>query len=150
MHAIRSIVIGILCVLSTHVFSQEDPTVHTVDDIQIDVKAVKADAKSDTLSVDLFLISYKKGPREFKLNTYGTQVVDEKGEKHFFTNMKMGQVFVQLVDRQNYLHYLLSEEMPVPLNVKIVGWGKQKAKKILLVFEDSAEEGKFIETEIAL
>lgn len=135
------------------VFAQEqenDSTKNIKDDIQIDVKSVKTSAENDTLSIELFLISYKMDPREFKLNTYATQVIDEEGQRHLFSSMKMGRVLVQLMDKQNYLHYLLEEDAPVRLMIKISDWRGAKPSKLTLVFEKSTEEGRFITTEVDL
>lgn len=139
--------------LSCPVFAQEqgnDSTKNIKDDIQVDVKAVKTSAEGDTLSIELFLISYKMVPREFKLNTYATQVVDSEGGQHLFSSIKMGRVLLQLADKQNYLHYLLEEDVPVPLMIKIGGWQNRKPSKMMLVFECSTEEGRFITQEVDL
>lgn len=150
MNSLKLIIPVLFVVFSTHVKAQQEVSPNIVDEIQIDLQSVKLDQKKDTLSVDLFLISYQKDMREFKLNTYATQVIDSQGEKHFYTEMKMGRVWVQLADRQNYLHYLLEEDMPVPFSLKVANWGNKKAAQIVLVFEDSTEEGKFIEATVDL
>ncbi|HLT86387.1 MAG TPA: hypothetical protein VKZ57_02285 [Sphingobacterium sp.] len=141
-----------LCLLSfTDLVAQEqEPVKNIKDDIQVDVKSVTTNAEGDTLSIELFLISYQMDPREFKLNTFATQIVDSEGNSHLFTTMKMGRVLVQLADRQNYLHYLLEEDVPVPLIIQVGDWKGKKASKVLLVFEDSKEEGKFITQEVDL
>ncbi len=118
------------------------------DELQVDVKAVRWDSKTDTLTVDLFLISYQVNPREFKLNTFATQVMDTTGKPYLYSSMQMGRVIVRIADRQNYMHYLLAENTPVPLSIKIANWGKAKAAKVVLVFENSAEEGHFIQKEV--
>ncbi|WP_246162303.1 hypothetical protein [Sphingobacterium phlebotomi] len=128
----------------------EEGAKNITDDIQADVKSVKTIANGDTLSIELFLISYQMDPREFKLNTFATQIVDSEGNSHLFTTIKMGRVLVQLADRQNYLHYLLEEDEPVPLTIHVGDWQGKKASKILLVFEESTEEGKFITQEVDL
>ncbi|MBD1433428.1 hypothetical protein H8B06_11360 [Sphingobacterium sp. DN00404] len=128
----------------------EDSLKNIKDDIQVDVKSVSTIANGDTLSIELFLISYQMDPREFKLNAFATQVLDSEGHKHLLTHMKMGRVLVQLADRQNYLHYLLEEDMPVPLTMQVGDWKGKKASKVLLVFEDSTEEGRFITQEVDL
>lgn len=136
---------------SSSIFAQEpEPEKNIKDDIQVDVKSVRTIAGGDTLSIELFMISYQTNPREFKLNTYATQVVDEEGQKHLFSTIKMGRVQVRLADRQNYLHYLLEENVPVPLVIQIGGWQEKKPRKALLVFEDSTEEGLFITQEVDL
>jgi len=130
--------------------AQDLPTEQLTDNIQVDVKAVRHDTKTDSLTVDLFLISYSRKPREFKLNTYASQVFDAAGKGSFYSLIKMGRVQIRLEERQNYLHYLLEEEVPVSLTFKVANWGKRKATKLLLVFEDSEEEGHFIQKEVNL
>lgn len=151
MRYFRTLLTVLLLSVGGACFAQEDPSSNVLDDLQTDVKTVKVDAKKDSLSIELFLISYQMNPREFKLNTFATQVVDEKGASHLYSSMKMGRVTVNIADRQNYLHYLLEENVPVPLTIKIGAWKKGSVPKtVKLVFEDSAEEGKFITKEIAL
>lgn len=128
----------------------EDTLINIKDNIQVDVKNVSTKSHSDTLSVELFLISYQMDPREFKLNTYATQVIDSAGNNHLFANIQMGRVQVRLTDRQNYIHYLLEEDVPIPLTIEVGNWKGKKASKVLLVFEDSTEEGKFITQEVGL
>src|SRR5690606_20579082 len=128
----------------------EDSLKNIKDDIQVDVKSVRTIANGDTLSIELFLISYQMDPREFKLNTFATQVLDSEGNRHLITRMKMGRVLVQLADRQNYLHYLLEEDMPVSLTMQVGDWKGKKASKVILVFEDSTEEGRFVTQEVDL
>src|SRR5690606_6922620 len=77
-----------------------------VDDIQVDVKDVKVSVKGDSVTVDLFLISYKKDPREFRLNTFASGVVDSKGTPYLYAHMQLGRVKIDVSDRQNYLNYL--------------------------------------------
>lgn len=128
----------------------EDSLKNIKDDIQVDVKSVRTIANGDTLSIELFLISYQMDPREFNLNTFATQVLDSEGHRHLLNRMKMGRVLVQLADRQNYLHYLLEEDMPVSLTMQVGDWKGKKASKVILVFEDSTEEGRFITQEVDL
>lgn len=143
-----------LCVVvSNNGFAQGqegDGTKNIKDDIQVDVKSVDIKAEGDTLSIALFLISYQMPPREFKLNTYATQVIDREGGEHLCSSMEMGRVLVHLADRQNYLHYLLEEDTPVPLTIKIGDWQEGEPSKVRLVFEDSTEEGRFITQEVDL
>lgn len=123
-----------------------------IDDIQIDVKRVTLSKNVDTATVELFLISYQKGTREFKLNTFASGIVDSGGKTYLYDSMQMGKVLVKLTDRQNYIHYLLEEDEPVKLVVKTVGWKKQwgKPQQFKLAFEDSEEEGKFLEVIVDL
>ncbi|GHE28266.1 hypothetical protein GCM10017764_08290 [Sphingobacterium griseoflavum] len=130
--------------------AQQAESGNVLDNIQVDIKSVHIDSDNDTLTIDLFLISYHLDQREFKLNTFATQVMDMDGKQHVFASLKMGRVLIHMEDKQNYLHYLFEEDVPVPLTIKYANWKKEKPKKLLLVFEDSAEEGKFITQEIDL
>lgn len=121
-----------------------------VDEIQIDVKSVQIDAKSKIASVELFLTSYTRNERELKLNTFGTQLVDAKGTKHLFGTIGLGKILVKLEDKQNYINYLMKMDEPVLLKVTVSNWGKVKPKELILVFEDSEEEGHYIETAVQL
>lgn len=150
----RSLLSLTFCILLSGCLVAQEQNEHTLinikDNIQVDVKNVSTKSHSDTLSVELFLISYQMDPREFKLNTYATQVIDSAGNNHLFANIQMGRVQVRLTDRQNYIHYLLEEDVPIPLTIEVGNWKGKKASKVLLVFEDSTEEGKFITQEVDL
>ncbi len=123
-----------------------------VDDIQIDVKDVRISTKGDTAIVDLFLISYIKSGREFKLNTFASGIVDSKGILYLYSSIQMGRVKVNVSDRQNYIHYFMDKDVPVSLQIKTSSWKKQwgKPKQAKLSFEDSTEEGKFLEVIVDL
>lgn len=141
------------CSVVTPSFAQvatEEPTV--VDDIQIDVKGVALTTKGDTATVELYLISYTRGGRELNLNSFASGIVDSKGQPYLYDSMRIGKVLVQASDRQNYTHYLLEEDVPVKLVMKTGGWKKQwgMPQQFKLVFEDSGEQGKFLEVIIDL
>lgn len=123
-----------------------------VDDIQIDVKDVTVSAKGDTATVELFLISYKKNAREFKLNTFASGVVDSQGKPYLYASVEMGNVMVKVEDRQNYMHYFMEQDVPILLKIKTAAWTKAwgKPQQVKLAFEDSTEEGKFLEVVISL
>ena len=152
----RTIVILIAFVFSLVAFdsfgqsSEEGPVL--VDDLQVDVKEVFLSAKGDTATVELYLISYERGTREFKLNSFASGIVDSKGQVYLYDVMQMGKVRLQAKDRQNYLHYLLEEDTPVKLVIQTTGWKKQWGipQQCKLVFEDSSEQGKFLEIIIDL
>ncbi|KGE14766.1 hypothetical protein [Sphingobacterium deserti] len=150
MKVLQWYILPVFFLFGCQLFAQETEGNKVSDDIQIDVKSVNLNAETDTLTVELFLISYQMDQREFKLNTYATQVLDEKGEQHLYTLMKMGRVTINIADKQNYLHYLFEENVPVPLTIKYADWTGEKPKKLLLVFEDSGEDGKFITQEVEL
>lgn len=140
------LLVALFCCSGWYCLGQEQEPV-LVDDIQVDVKNVSLSAKGDSATVEIFLISYKKGTREFKLNSFASGIVDSKGQPYLYDSIQMGKVLVRLSDRQNYIHYLLEEDQPVKLVVKTGGWKKQwgKPQQFKLAFEDSEEEGKFLE-----
>lgn len=123
-----------------------------VDDIQIDVKQVLFDSITNITTVELFLTSYTKNERELKLNTYATQLIDAKGEKNYFATISLDQILIKIEDKQNYLNYLMLMDEPVLLKVSVANWTKDKGRvqTLLLAFEDSQEEGHYIETAIQL
>ena len=144
----------LLCLCALSIYAQAQTVTETeplvVDDIQIDVKNVTV--RGDSTEVELFLISYKKNPREFKLNTFASGVADSQGTPYLYKSMKMGRVLAKVEQRQNYIHYLLEQDVPVSLRVVTPNWKKQwgKPKQFKLSFEDSQEEGKFLEVIIDL
>ena len=126
------------------------PEPFVIDDIQIDVREVAV--RGDSAVVELFLISYDKNPREFKLNTFGSGITDSQGTPYLYKSMQMGRIVVDVEHRQNYIHYLLEQDVPVSLRIVTPSWKKQwgKPKQVKLSFEDSEEEGKFLEVIIDL
>jgi len=140
--------LGFLFFVPRLVFGQEDTTVNIVDDIQFDLKSKVVNG--DTLQVDLFVISYEKDPRDFRLNVFASTLVDGEGKSHMLHSVKMGRVLVLLSQRQNYLNYLLKQDVPVGITVKFspLSAAMKKAKEMKLVFESLEEEGKFIEARI--
>ncbi len=131
--------------------AQSADSLLVVDDIQFDVKEFHVDEPKNELVINLFAISYSTDPREYKMNTFSTQVLDQKKQSHFFSTIQMGNVLVKFADKQNYLHYLLEEDKPVDIQVVVKDWKKSdKPAMIKLVFESSAEEGKFQEVSIPL
>ncbi|WP_343557826.1 hypothetical protein [Sphingobacterium sp.] len=131
--------------------AQSADSLLVVDDIQFDVKEFHVDEPKNELVINLFAISYSTDPREYKMNTFSTQVLDQKKQSHFFSTIQMGNVLVKFADKQNYLHYLLEEDKPVDIQVVVKDWKKSdKPAMIKLVFESSAEEGEFLEVSIPL
>ncbi|MVZ67462.1 hypothetical protein GQF61_16535 [Sphingobacterium sp. DK4209] len=134
------------------VFAQEaeDPSVHVVNEVQFDLKSIKTGG--DTLVVDLFAISYEKDPREFRLNVFGTNLTDSDGVEHLFTSVQVGRVIVNISERQNYLNYLLNQDVPVAIQLKLTPTTDaiKKAKQVKLVFAAFEEEGKFVEARLNL
>lgn len=148
MRSVNSFFSGMLLALALPISlsAQSEKEPRLIDNMQVDVKDVYVDPKTDTATVSLFLISYNREPREFKLNTYATQLVDAKGEAHLFSKLILGRVQVSLTDQQNYMHFLFQEEVPAPFTIKVAHWDKSNGtpKAVNLVFEDSEELGKFI------
>lgn len=127
-----------------------DPSLTMVDEIQFDLKSVKS--VGDTLQIDLFAISYEKNPREFRLNVFASNLIDGDSKPHMFSSVQVGRVIVQLAQRQNYLNYLMHQDVPVPIRVKIFPTSEaiKKAKEVKLVFSSFEEEGRFLEAVIPL
>lgn len=130
---------------------EEDTTQNVIDDMQIDIKSTAVDIKTKVVTIELYLISNQRNPREFKLNTFATQILDNKQQAYMYTTIQMGKVLVKLVDRQNYLNYFMEDGIPVPMKITIENWPKgTKPISLKLVFEDSSEQGKFIEKAVKL
>ena len=130
--------------------AQEDPNLNVVDDIQFDLKSVTA--SGDTLVVDLFAISYDKNPREFRLNVFATALIDAQEESHMLTSVQIDRVIVQLSDRENYLNYLLHQDKPVNIRLKLTPMTEEikNAKIVKIVFNALEEEGQFLDAFIDL
>jgi len=144
-------VLFFLCFISEATRAQSADSVLLVDDIQFDLKEYHIDENNKELVINLFAISYNRDPREFKMNTFSTQVIDQKKQALFFSSIQMGNVLIKFDDRQNYLHYLLEEDRPVDIQVVVKNWRKtDRPAHLKLVFESSEEEGKFLEVPILL
>ncbi|WP_346088501.1 hypothetical protein [Sphingobacterium ginsenosidimutans] len=140
-----------LCFVGGAVKAQSADSLLVVDDIQFDLKEFHVDKATNELVINLFAISYSKDPREFKMNTFSTQILDQKKQPRFFSSIQMGNVQIRFEDKQNYLHYLLEEDKPVDIQVIVKDWKKtDKPSSIKLVFESSEEEGKFLDVPILL
>ncbi|MDF2517784.1 MAG: hypothetical protein K0R59_3080 [Sphingobacterium sp.] len=140
-----------LCLVGGAIRAQSADSLLVVDDIQFDLKEFHVDKATNELVINLFAISYSKDPREFKMNTFSTQIVDQKKQPHFFSSIQMGNVQIKFEDKQNYLHYLLEEDKPVDIQVIVKDWKKTYTPvSIKLVFESSEEEGKFLDVPILL
>lgn len=145
-----------LCIscLSFLSYSQEKEERKSIDvnEIEIWTKKAEVNAKGDTATVELYLQSYLKNPREFKLNTFSTGLLSGSDVPLWYETMQLGKVRIHISDRQNYLHYLLTRNEPVVLTIKTGGWKKQwgKPKQIKLAIEDYEEQGKILEYTIDL
>ena len=141
----------LLCFAGSATKAQATDSLLVVDNIQFDLKEFHVDTATDELVINLFAISYSRDPREYKMNTFSTQILDQKKQPHFFSSIQMGNVRTSFDDKQNYLHYLLEEDKPVDIQVVVKDWKKtDKPVIIKLVFESSEEEGKFLEVPILL
>src|SRR5690606_16990140 len=139
------------CLINQKAYSQsEDTLLNVVDDIQFDLKSVTA--SGDTLIIDLFAISYDRNPREFRLNVFGSSLVDEQGQSHLFHSIQMDRVVVKLEERENYLNYLLHQDIPVAIRLKISPMTDEiiHSKKVKLVFSSLEEQGQFLDVWIDL
>src|SRR5690606_12119340 len=89
-------------------FSQEKEERKSIDinEIEVWTKKVELNSKGDTATVELYLQSYLKNPREFKLNTFSTGLLSGSEKPLWYNTMQLGKVRVHINDRQNYLHYL--------------------------------------------
>lgn len=135
-------------------YAQEEQKRNSTDvnEIEVWTKSVQLSAKGDTATVELYLQSYLKNPREFKLNTFSSGLLSGSEKPLWYHTMQMGKVRLHIADRQNYLHYLLTREEPVVLTIKTGGWKKQwgKPKQLKLAIEDFEEQGKILEYTIDL
>lgn len=138
--------------MPSNLFAQqgEDPTVNLVDDIQFDLYS--SAIQGDTLEVKLFAISYDKNPREFRMNVFASGLVDTLGQTHLFHSVQADRVVVQLADRQNYLNYLLHQDKPVQITLKVAPVSQEisAGEQVKLVFSSLEEEGRFLEAFIDL
>jgi hypothetical protein len=123
-----------------------------INEIEVWTKSVQVSAKGDTVTVELYLQSYLKNPREFKLNTFSTGLLSGSENPLWYHTIQLEKVRVHIDDRQNYLRYLLTRNEPVLLTIKTGGWKKQwgKPKQLKMAIEDFEEEGKILEYTIDL
>jgi|GEM_PF-469077 len=124
-----------------------DPDATVLDEIRFTPGEFAVDKGTGTASVTVTLTSLKAKPRELKINVYGIQVVDNERKPYYFSSLMMGRVVMRFDDKQNYLHYLLQPEVPVKLTITAEGIADtaQAIRLVKIVFEDSAEEGRFLE-----
>lgn len=138
--------------LTSSLSAQEVVNSVDFDEIEISVKSVRLSAKGDSVTVALLLHSYLKNPRELKINTFATGIVNPEGKVLFYDSMSIGKVKITLVDRENYIHYLLKRNEPVLFTVKTPSWPKRwgKPQQFRLTLEDHMEEGKFLQVDVSL
>ena len=132
-------------------FAQEqDTTLNVVDDIQFDLHSVTT--SGDSLVIDVFVISYDKNPREFRLNVFASAIIDSEEQSHMLTTAQMDRVIVNLDDRQNYLNFLMHQDKPAAIKIKLSPLTEEikQAKLLKLVFNALDDEGQFLEAYIDL
>ena len=125
----------------------QDSSGLTMDGIRFAATAYEIDSATNTASVTLTLTCLAERSRELKINVYGTQLVDDQRGAYYFSTLAMGRVLMRFEDRQNYLHYLLQPDTPVELKITAQGIspGATAIQVVKIVFEDSKEEGRFLE-----
>lgn len=122
-----------------------------IDDLQIDLKGHVYNPKTRELQVSLFITSLKWKPRELKVNTYALQVEGRNMQRKIFSKVQLQQVLILADSKQNYLNYLLTQDLAAQLTVTFKDVDADfKPAQFFFVFENSEEEGHFIEQIIAL
>lgn len=137
-------------VLSAHqhgIASTSDSSALTMDGLRFEVVSFAIDSATNTATVALTVTSLAERSRELKVNAYGTQLVDDQRSAYYFSTITMGRVLMRFEDRQNYLHYLLQPHTPVELAITAEGISPDAAaiQVVKIVFEDSEDEGRFLE-----
>jgi len=124
-----------------------DSSVIVVDDIRFETVRFAIDPATHTATVELTLTSRKANPRELKINVYGTQLVDNERNAYYFSTIALGRVLMRFEDKQNYLHYLLQPDTPAKLTITAekISAAATALQVVKIVFEDSAEEGRFLD-----
>ncbi|WP_051293038.1 hypothetical protein [Olivibacter sitiensis] len=127
--------------------SPADSATVILDDILFKAVDYQLDAATKTATATLTLLNQKDVPRELRLNVFGTQIVDNKRNSYYISTISLGRVQVRFEDRQNYLNYLLQPDQPVTLTITATGISADSdvVQLVKIVFEDSKEEGRFIE-----
>lgn len=125
----------------------QDSSVLTMDGIRFETTTSTIDSVTNTATVTLMLTCLSERSRELKVNVYGTQLVDDRRNAYYFSTITMGRVLMRFEDRQNYLHYLLQPRTPVELTITAQSISTEAAaiQVAKIVFEDSKDEGRFLE-----
>jgi len=141
----------VLCLPMARAQQADTTGILLIDDITITAKPFVLNREDHTATAKLTLASEKDVPREFKLNVFGTQVFGDDRQAYFFQTATLGRVTVRFEDKQNYLHYLLHPDTPVELTIvaDAITADTDSIPLIKLVFEDSKENGRFIEAFVA-
>lgn len=124
-----------------------DSNVVVLDDIRFEAEQFVIDSTARAATVTLTLTSLKDKPRELNINVYGTQLVDNNQQAYYFSTITLGRVRVRFEDKQNYLHYLLQPDIPAKMTIttRAVSDLAETIQVVKIVFEDSAENGRFLE-----
>ena len=130
-----------------HVAAVQDSSTLTMDGIRFEATGFAIDTATHTATATLTLTCLSERSRELKLNVYGTRLVDNQRNDYYFSTMTMGRVLMRFEDRQNYMHYLLQPDTPVELTITAtdISPGAAAVQLVKVVFEDSEDEGRFLE-----
>lgn len=128
-------------------FTGQDSSVLINDDIRFEATRFDIDSTTRTATVELLLTNLKEQPRELKLNVYGTQLVDNERNAYYFSTMTLGRVLIRFEDKQNYMHYLLQPDTGTKLTITAakIPANVSTIQVVKIVFEDSEEEGRFLD-----
>ncbi len=131
--------------------ADQDADVLVIDDIRFASEQFLIDSATHTATVTLSITSLNDKPRELKINVYGTQLVDNERNAYYFSTMALGRVLMRFEDKQNYMHYLLQPDVPATLTITADAISARAAaiQVVKIVFEDSTEEGRFLEAYLA-
>lgn len=129
------------------VVASQDSSVIIVDEVRFETKQFVIDSAARKATAVVSLTSMNERPRELKINSYGTQLVDAKRNSYYFSTITLGRVLMRFEDRQNYLHYLLQPSIPVTLTITATDISSTAGAMhmVKIVFEDSKEEGRFLD-----
>lgn len=154
MKKIEWLFVWALCLMSTTLSAQTADTLVTQDSSGLVMDAIRfeaigyaIDSATNTAIVTLTLTCLSERSRELKVNVYGTQLVDDQRNAYYFSTLTMGRVLMRFEDRLNYLHYLLQPGAPATLTITAQNVSPEASaiQVVKVVFEDSKDEGRFLE-----
>ncbi len=127
-----------------------DSSALVIDGIRFEAVAFRIDPETRTATAELTLTSLNDKPRELKVNVYGTQLVDNERNAHYFSTIAMGRVLMRFSDKQNYLHYFLQPDTAVKLTITAEDMpaAATAIQLVKIVFEDGSEEGRFLDAHL--
>jgi|SRR5690606_23163234 len=155
MKAVRTILMLALCVSSLYSRGQgettKDSATVVVDGLQFEAHSFGIDSADRTATVELLLTNLRDQPRELTLNVYGTQLIDNERNAYYFSDLRLDRVLMRFTDKQNYLHYLLKPGTPVKLIINAADIASEASaiQLVRVVFEDSAEKGRFLDAYVS-